>query len=110
MIPSNIRIFLCLQPQDMRCGFERLALAARRVTDVDPRDERALFCFINKRRNRLKVLWRDDSGWCVLYKRLHGALFEVEQTDDGTTHVSIDRVRFGRLLQGVRSRRRKRKA
>lgn len=110
MIPATVRIYLCTQPQDMRCGFERLALAARRVTDCDPRDGQALFCFVNKRKNRLKVLWHDGSGWCLLYKRLHGALFELERDDDGATHVLVDRGRFAALLRGVKSKRRGRRS
>ena len=57
MLPANVRIFFCTAPQDMRRGFDRLALAAFQATGVDPRDGEALFCFINKRKNRLKVLW-----------------------------------------------------
>lgn len=106
MIPASVRIYLCTQPQDMRCGFERLALAARRATDHDPRQGQALFCFVNKRRNRLKVLWHDGSGWCLLYKRLHGALFEIERADDGSSCLLVDRGRFAALLRGVKTARR----
>jgi len=110
MIPASVRIFLCTQPQDMRCGFERLALAARRVTDCDPRDGQALFCFVNKRRNRIKVLWHDGTnGWCLLYKRLHGALFEIERTDVASS-IRVDHGRFAALLRGVKSQRRGRRS
>lgn len=105
MIPANVRIFLCAQPQDMRRSFDRLALAARQATACDPRDGQALFCFVNKRRDRLKVLWFDATGCCVLYKRLHKALFELEHHRDGSASVLIDRARFAALLRGVETRR-----
>lgn len=108
MLPTNVRIFFCTAPQDMRRGFDRLALAAHQATGFDPRDGDALFCFVNKRRNRLKVLWWDGTGSCVLYKRLGGAIFKLEHTeDDGGPSVVIDAHKFGELLRGVRSRRRR---
>lgn len=41
---------------------------------MDPRSG-ALVVFTNRRRNQLKVLWWDRNGYCLLYKRLHRALF-----------------------------------
>ena len=76
MIPANTRIFVCPEPQDMRRSFDGLALAAREHLGEDPQSG-ALFAFINKRRNRLKVLWFDRNGYCILYKRLHRARFPV---------------------------------
>jgi len=37
----------------------------------------ALFVFANKRATRLKVLWFERNGFCLLYKRLHQAVFEL---------------------------------
>jgi len=68
VIPSTTRIFVCLEPQDMRRGFDGLALAAKEQLGEDPQSG-ALFIFTNKRRNRLKVLWFDRNGYCLLYKR-----------------------------------------
>ena len=31
MIPSTVRIFVCMEPQDMRRSFDGLALAARQI-------------------------------------------------------------------------------
>ena len=76
MIPSSVRIFVCLEPQDMRRSFDGLSLAAREHVGEDPQSG-ALFVFVNKRRNRLKVLWFDRNGYCLLYKRLHRARFSL---------------------------------
>jgi transposase len=74
MIPSSVRIFVCVQPQDMRRSFDMLALAAQQTVGQDPRGG-AMFVFTNRRRSQLKVLWWDHNGYCLLYKRLHRALF-----------------------------------
>ena len=54
MIPGSVKIFVCTRPVDMRRSFDGLALAAREVIGEDPRSG-ALFCFVNKRRDRLKA-------------------------------------------------------
>ena len=76
MIPSAVRIFVCTEPQDMRRSFDGLAVAAKEHLGEDPQSG-ALFVFVNKRRNRLKVLWFDHNGYCLLYKRLHQARFSL---------------------------------
>jgi len=94
VIPGSVRIFVCAEPQDMRRSFDGLALAAREVLGEDP-ESGALFCFTNKRRNRLKVLWFDRNGYCLLYKRLNQARFLMpgERTIDG--------VALAKLLRGI---------
>lgn len=76
----------------MRRSFDGLALAAKEHLGEDA-DSGALFVFANKRRNRLKVLWFDGSGHCILYKRLHRARFllPTAQTIDAKMLSSIVR-------------------
>lgn len=107
MIPASVRIFVCTQPQDMRRSFDGLALAVRQALGEDPRGG-ALFCFVNRRGNRLKALWWDRNGYCLLYKRLHQAVFVLPQTSKGEApKVRIDAQALGQLLAGVPRERRK---
>ena len=69
MIPSGVRIFVCTQPVDMRYGFDRLARVARERVGQDPIEAGALFVFAGKSATRLKVLWFDRNGLCLLYNR-----------------------------------------
>jgi transposase len=98
VIPASTRIFVCSEPQDMRRSFDGLALAAQEHLGQDPRSG-ALFVFCNKRRDRLKVLWFDINGYCLLYKRLHRARFEV------MTQARIDAQTLAMLMQGVKTSR-----
>ena len=100
MIPSAVRIFVCLQPQDMRRSFDGLALAAREHLGEDPQSG-ALFVFVNKRANRLKVLWFDHNGYCLLYKRLHKARFALPDRE------MIDARMLAEILRGVPNERRR---
>jgi transposase len=77
VIPAGVRIFVCTEPVDMRYGFDRLAQVARDRVGQDPVEGGALFVFAGKSATRLKVLWFDRNGLCLLYKRLHRAVFEL---------------------------------
>jgi transposase len=99
MIPAGTRIFVCTQPVDMRRSFDGLALAARERAGLDPRDG-GLYVFANKRANRLKLLWFDHNGYCILYKRIHRALFQMPR-GDGSAAVQINAAALAELLRGV---------
>ena len=101
MLPGSVRIFLCTTPQDMRRSFDRLALVAREALGEDPQCG-ALFVFVGKSSRRLKVLWWDRNGYCLLYKRLHGAVFELPSEALGKQGgVRLDAAALARLLAGV---------
>jgi transposase len=76
MIPAAVRIFLCTEAIDMRQGFDRLAQLVRSRLGEDPQTG-SLFVFANRNATRLKALWFDSNGYCLLYKRLHRAVFEL---------------------------------
>jgi transposase len=85
----------------MRRSFDALALVVRESLSLDP-ESGALFVFASKRSNRVKVLWFDRNGYCILYKRLHDALFELpDATQSDRPLVSIDARALAALLRGV---------
>jgi transposase len=88
------RIFVCTEPQDMRRSFDGLSLAAREHLGEDP-ESGALFVFVNKRKNRVKVLWFDRNGYCLLYKRLNRARFRLP------SDRTIDAKKLAWILRGV---------
>ena len=100
MLPVSVRIFVCPAPQDMRRSFDGLAAAAQQLVGEDPRAGGSMFVFVNKRRNRAKVLWWEKNGYCLLYKRLHQALFQLPDAGDART-VRIDARALAALLQGT---------
>lgn len=101
MIPGGVRIFVCTEPVDMRRGFDRLAQTARERGDHDPVQGGAVFVFSNRRATRLKLLWFERNGVCVLYKRLHRARFELPLAATGSVSVHIDGAQLAKLLVGV---------
>ena len=101
MIAAGVRIFVCTQPVDMRYGFDRLAQVARERVGQDPVAGGALFVFAGKSATRIKLLWFDRNGLCVLYKRLHRAVFELPAASNGAVSIHIDGAALARLLAGV---------
>jgi transposase len=62
----------------------------------------ALFVFRSKHGTRLKCLWWDSTGYCLLYKRLSRGSFRFpEVTDPSRVTVMIDAHELALLLQGV---------
>ncbi len=68
MMPGGFRIMLCVTPMDMRASFDGLALAVKERLAIDAKAERAMFVFLNKRRDMMKMLWRDATGWCLFWR------------------------------------------
>ncbi len=101
MVPSSLRIWVCTTPVDMRRAFDGLAAAAREVMGKDPESD-GLFVFVNKRNNRLKALWWDSTGYCLIYKRLEWGRFRVPSgLSENATSVQIDAQELAAILVGV---------
>lgn len=101
MLPAGTRVLVCTEPQDMRRSFDRLAAVVRDELGEEPQSG-AYFVFVGKSSTRVKVLWWDRNGYCLLYKRLHHALFRLPL--DGATvgkSMQIDALALARLLEGV---------
>lgn len=83
------RIWLCVSPTDMRCGFDRLAQLAEAVTGQDPLSGH-LFVFRGKRGDRVKLLLWDRDGYVLVYKRLEEGVFKLPRPakhEPGAGHV-----------------------
>ena len=97
MIPAQVSVFVCTEPVDMRYGFDRLMQIVRDRVGREP-EQGGLFAFANRRRTRLKLLWFEQNGTCILYKRLHRATFLIPLGDGAC--VQIDGQRLAQLLAG----------
>jgi transposase len=100
MIPAAVRILVCTEPVDMRYGFDRLAATAKSRLGEDPQQGGVLVVFGNRGATRLKALWFDRNGYCLLYKRLHRAVFVLPLGEAGAPAVRIDGGALARLLAG----------
>lgn len=74
-LSSRVRIFAAVEPVDFRKGFDGLVQIVRDVFVEDPFAGH-MFCFFNRRRDRVKILAWDRNGFWLHYKRLERGTFE----------------------------------
>lgn len=96
------RIYLCLEPTDMRRSFDGLAAIVQQVLEQDPFSG-AWFVFRNRRGDRLKILWWDGTGYCLVYKRLERGTFPMPRLSEGV--MTIGAAELSLLLEGMDWRR-----
>ena len=85
----------------MRYGHERLGGMVREKMQSEPRS-RALFVFVGKRKNIMKVLTWDGSGMIMIHKRLDAGKFELPKpTRAGDQHVVVSDAIFEVIYKGV---------
>lgn len=100
-LPASVRIFVAAEPVDLRRGHDGLAAATRSLIRQDPLSGH-LFVFLNRRRNRVKILVWDRTGYLLLYKRLERGTFRLSGTPTpGERHVEMDAGELGLLLEGL---------
>jgi transposase len=97
---GSTRIWLATAPADMRCGFDRLAELARRVTEQDPMSGH-LFLFRSRSGDRLKVLYWDKDGYALWYKRLEAGVFKLPRIEGGVKSVELRASELAMLLDGI---------
>ena len=89
MLPSAVKIYLAVEPVDMRKQFNGLwALASDRLRE-DPR-QGALFVFTNKSRDRVKMLYWDGTGMCIFHKKLSEGTFPKLWAREGVEPTGIE--------------------
>lgn len=95
----GVRIYVGVEPVDMRGSFDALAGAARRL-GLEPVDG-SLYLFFNRRRRLCKMVWFDGSGWCLFSKRLERGTFELPDVAAGADRVVVDAATLASLLAGL---------
>lgn len=85
----------------MRKSFDTLAALVIDVVDEDPQSGH-LFLFVNRRRDRAKILWWDRSGYCLLAKRLeHGQFWVFDRASSSSGAFEVTASELALLLDGI---------
>jgi len=96
----DVRIFLCTTPTNMNYSFDRLMGQAQEVFDEDPLSGH-LFLFLNRNRDRMKILFWDRDGFCIWYKRLERGTFQLLTTTNDKEGIELDYSQLVKLLGGL---------
>jgi transposase len=108
-LKSDVPIWLCTKPTDMRRSFDGLSAQVRHVLLESPHSG-ALFVFINRRQTQMKCLYFESGGYCLWSKRLEQGRFALP-TKSVSIKQSLQATEFLSLIEGfdlVITRRRKR--
>jgi transposase len=115
-LSAAVRVFLCTRPTDMRKGFDGLAGLVQECFSQDLLTGH-LFLFLNRRRDRIKILYFDRDGLAIWYKRLEvGSFQNLEPTPgaaplSGSAGIELSVTDLALILNGIdltTARRRKR--
>jgi len=99
--PGSVRVFLAVEPADMRKGFEGLPALASEVLREDVRSG-ALFVFTNKRHTRLKMIYFDGTGLWLLTKRLEEGSFAWPKREEiGAAKLALRPEALAMLTNGI---------
>lgn len=99
-VPSRTKIFVHTGVTDMRKGFAGLSAIVREQFASDPTDG-SLFIFINRRRDRMKLLHSAEGGFWLYYRLLEAGTFEVLRSSSDSAKQQIDATELTMLLAGV---------
>ena len=96
----GVRIFLCTSAADMRKGFDTLAALVREHLGHDPLSGH-LFLFVGRSRDRLKIMYWDNDGYALWYKRLEEGTFRLPSAKKSGASVELKASELAMLLEGI---------
>jgi len=97
---SSQRYFLYGPSTDMRKSFDSLCglVSSQMGRDILSGD---VFIFVNRGRNRVKLMVWDRSGFVIWYKRLEEGTFELPQLAGDRQDVELKWERLVMILEGI---------
>lgn len=96
---ESVEVRLCTGAVDMRKSIDGLSMLVEQELELDPFAAQ-LFVFSNRRRDKLKILYWDRSGFALWYKRLEKARFPWPEAR-GASVLSITGRELRWLLDGI---------
>jgi len=99
-LSPGITIYVYTPVTDMRKGFNGLSGIVRSEFEADPTDG-SLFVFINRRRDRMKILHFDGGGFWLYYRLLEAGTFEELKAANDSCQLQMDATQLSMLLSGV---------
>ena len=99
-LTDSTKIHVYTQTADMRKGIDGLSGIIRSEFGADPTDG-SLFVFINRRRDRMKILHFDGGGFWLYYRVLEAGSFEEVKGPAESSCLVIDGTQLAMLLSGV---------
>jgi len=98
----GLHVYLYRQPTDMRKSFEGLSGIVSSALDANPLSG-DVFVFLNKRRDRIKLMLWDRDGFWIFYKRLEKGTFQLPAIDSSMDAVELSYDMLWLMIAGIDS-------
>jgi transposase len=95
--PSMPHIYLYRDPVDFRKSYRGLAAIVEQELEHNPFDG-ALYAFINRRRDKIKLLFWEDNGFVLYYKSLAEEKLRWPRAEEPVMPLSGEQINW--LLSG----------
>ena len=99
-LSNHTRIFVFAGVTDFRKGFNGLSGLVADHFDVQLLSGH-LFLFCNRSRDRIKILFWDNDGLVLWYKRLEAGSYQLPQVDPHSDTLEITHTQLSLLLSGI---------
>jgi len=101
-LPPQIRVFLYRLPTDMRKSFHGLVALTESALKQDPLSG-SLFVFVNRRRDRIKILYWGQTGFCIWYQQLQKGTYQLPAEDvlEELQTIEVTRSQLSLILDGI---------
>ena len=101
-LAPQVRVFLFRRPTDMRKSFNGLVALIESELKQDPLSG-SLFVFVNRRRDRIKILYWGQTGFCIWYQQLQRGTYQLPspQSLDEQETLEVTRSQLSLILDGI---------
>jgi transposase len=99
---TDARVMVATRPVDFRKGADSLAAMVKAQLGADPFSG-VVYVFRAKKADRVKLVWWDGTGLCLMAKRLEDGRFRWPGIQDGVMRLTA--AQLGALLEGLDWRR-----
>jgi len=101
-LPPQIRVFLYRLPTDMRKSFHGLVALTESALKQDPLSG-SFFVFVNRRRDRIKILYWGQTGFCIWYQQLQKGTYQLPAADmlEELETIEVTRSQLSLILDGI---------
>jgi transposase len=101
-LSPQIRVFLYRRPTDMRKSFHGLIALTESELKQDPLSG-SLYVFINRRRDRIKILYWGQTGFCIWYQQLQRGTYQLpsQESLERQDTLEVTRAQLSLILDGI---------
>jgi transposase len=99
-LSAELKFHLYLRPTDMRKSFDGLSGLVQNQLGSDPCNG-DVFMFINKSRDKIKLLHWQGSGFVLYYKRLEKGTFEIPRYQINSGSLALSYTQLAMIIDGL---------